>query len=73
MSQMQVFFHTLNTISKKVLFDFNKYKKKKITKKQFCEKLAIRPQVILLNLRAYEAFDEYFISNKIYKNLKIKE
>ena len=75
MSQMQVFFHTLNTISKKVLFDFNKYKKKKITKKQFCEKYGhLRPQSYSIESKSYnEAFDEYFISNKIYKNLKNKK
>ena len=74
MSQKQFFFHKLNTISKKVLFDFNKYKKKKITKKQFCEKYGhLRPQSYSVESKSYnEAFEEYFTNNKVYKNIKIK-
>jgi phosphohistidine swiveling domain-containing protein len=75
MSQKQFFFHKLNTISKKVLFDFNKYKKKKITKKQFCEKYGhLRPQSYSVESKSYnEAFEEYFTNNKVYKNIKIKK
>jgi len=74
-SQKHFFFHKLNTISKKILFDFNEYKRKKITKKQFCEKYGhLRPQSYSIESKSYnEAFKEYFTSNKIYKDLKIKK
>ena len=46
-----------------------------MTKKQFCEKYGhLRPQSYSIESKSYnEAFNEYFTSNKIYKNLKIKK